>query len=192
MLPSRYLLYVGTIEPRKNTLRLMQAYASLPAALRRDWPLLLAGQWGWNIARERAYYESVGRHQGIRYLGYVQDQHLPAVCNGARALVYPSVYEGFGLPPLEMLACGGAVLASRIDPIREVTGAQAHLVDPGDTAGWREALHRVIRDDDWHAELRRGAERVARRFTWQCAAAEHTDVYRRVLDRDEVPLRRAQ
>jgi alpha-1,3-rhamnosyl/mannosyltransferase len=187
-LPARYLLYVGTIEPRKNTLRLMQAYVSLPAAVRRDCPLLLAGQWGWNIARERAYYESVGRHHGVRCLGYVPDKHLPALFNGARALVYPSVYEGFGLPPLEMLACGGAVIASRIDPIEEVTGDQAHLVDPHDADGWREALHRIIRDDDWRAELRRGAVRVAGRFTWRRAADEHAEVYRRVLQRDALPF----
>ena len=80
--------------------------------------------------------------------------------NGARALVYPSFYEGFGLPPVEMMACGGAVLCSTAGALVETVGARAHLVEPLDEDGWRAALHRVAVDDDWHAELRRGAVEV--------------------------------
>jgi alpha-1,3-rhamnosyl/mannosyltransferase len=190
-LPPRYLLYVGTIEPRKNVLRLMQAYVALPPSVRRECPLLLAGQWGWNIPREREYFESTAKHGGVRHLGYVRDEDLPVLLNGARALVYPSVYEGFGLPPLEMLACGGAVLASKIPPITEVTGQQACLIDPGDTEGWRDALLQVVTDDDWHADLCSGAARFAERFNWHRAAAEHREVYHRVLTCEVAPVRRA-
>ncbi len=180
-LPERYLLYVGTIEPRKNLLRLMQAYCSLPESMRERWPLLLAGSWGWNFGAEQNYYESEGRQHGIRHLGYVREADLPLLYNGARALIYPSMYEGFGLPPLEMLACGGAVLASNLEPIIEVIGAQGHLVAPEDFDGWRNALARVVTEDDWWLQLRQGAEATARAYSWQHAAAQTLDVYRRVL-----------
>jgi glycosyltransferase involved in cell wall biosynthesis len=184
-LTQQYLLYVGTIEPRKNILRLMQAYISLPARLRRDWPLILVGGWGWNINAERAFYEEVAAHEGVRHLGYLPDEDLPALFNGARALVYPSLYEGFGLPPLEMMACGGAVLASNIPPHVEVTGGAAHLIDPEDTEGWREAIAKVILDEDWRQNLCTDAVARAREFSWVRCAQETTEVYRRVLEPDD-------
>ncbi|MSU80128.1 MAG: glycosyltransferase family 1 protein [Gemmataceae bacterium] len=181
-LPEQYLLCVGTIEPRKNILRLMQAYCSLPESLRERWPLLLVGAWGWKFADEKSYYESEGRHHNIRHVGYVSDADVPLLYNGARALIYPSLYEGFGLPPLEMLACGGAVLASNIEPIIEVVGTHGHLVAPEDIDGWRDALLRVVTEDDWWRHLRQGAEAVASSYSWQRSAAETLAVYRRVLD----------
>src|SRR6266849_2221624 len=111
-LPPQYLLYLGTIEPRKNVLRLMQAYCALPQGTRSSWPLLLVGVWGWNTTPTAEYFYNEARHRGVIHLGYVKDRYLAAVYNGARALIYPSLYEGFGLPPLEMMACGGAVITS--------------------------------------------------------------------------------
>lgn len=181
-LPPQYLLYVGTIEPRKNILRLMQAYISLPAGLRRDWPLVLVGGWGWDVDAVRSFYEDVAVHQGVRHLGYMPDEDLPAIFNGARALVYPSHYEGFGLPPLEMMACGGAVLASRIPPHIEVTGGAAHLIAPEDTDGWHEAMEKVILDDAWHQELCTEAAARARLYSWARSARETAQVYRHVLE----------
>jgi alpha-1,3-rhamnosyl/mannosyltransferase len=181
-LSDQYLLYVGTIEPRKNILRLMQAYISLPSRLRRGWPLILVGGWGWNINAERAFYEEIASHEGVRHLGYLPDEDLPALFNGARALLYPSLYEGFGLPPLEMMACGGAVLASDIPPHVEVAGGAAHLINPEDIEGWRDAMANVILDYDWHKNLcARGLTR-AQEFSWSRCAAETTQVYRRVLE----------
>ena len=107
-----YLLHVGTIEPRKNLLMLMRAYCGLPRPLRENSPLVLVGGWGWRNESIREYFESTARHAGVIKLGYVPDEQMPALYNGARALVFPSHYEGFGFPPLEMMACGGAVLAS--------------------------------------------------------------------------------
>jgi len=101
-----YLLHVGTIEPRKNLLRLMQAYCDLPRLLRESHPLALVGGWGWRNEQIREFYESTARHAGVVKLGYVPEEDLPAVYNGARALVFPTHYEGFGFPPLEMMACG--------------------------------------------------------------------------------------
>jgi alpha-1,3-rhamnosyl/mannosyltransferase len=177
-LPPRYLLYLGTIEPRKNLLMLLRAYSSLPAELRTCWPLLMVGSWGWNSADVAAYLHNEARHRGVIHLGYVKERHLPAIYNGARALVYPSLYEGFGLPPLEMMACGGAVLASTAPALKETVGSKAHLLAPSDTDGWRNAMIRVVRDDDWWHSLRRGTIAVARPFTWDRCAADTLRVYR--------------
>ncbi|MFO0927012.1 MAG: glycosyltransferase family 1 protein [Gemmataceae bacterium] len=180
-LPERYLLYLGTIEPRKNVRMLLEVYCTLPATVRARYPLLVVGGWGWNSGDVAAYLDDEARHRGVRYLGYVPEAALPALYNGARALLFPSHYEGFGLPPLEMLACGGAVLASTAASVAETVGRQAHLVPATDVDGWREALLRVCQDDDWHAELRQDAEHAARPFTWERCAVETAAVYERVL-----------
>ncbi|MCI0682823.1 MAG: glycosyltransferase family 4 protein [Gemmataceae bacterium] len=179
-LPYQYLLFVGTVEPRKNVLRLLQAYCGLPGPVRDRWPLLLAGPWGWNAGPIADYYDRQARQGGVRHLGYVRDDDLVVLYNGARALVYPSLYEGFGLPVAEMLACGGAVIASTADALREVAGGCAHYVEPEDVDGLRDAILRVVTDDDWHRELRHGAVERAGLFTWGRAARETLDVYRRL------------
>ncbi len=184
-LPPRYLLYLGTIEPRKNVLRLLRVYCALPAALRERWPLLLVGGWGWNTGDVADYLHGEARHRGVMHLGYVAEEHVAALYNGARALVYPSLYEGFGLPPLEMLACGGAVLASTAGALAETVGGQAHLIDAADDDGWRAALLRVLEDDAWWQSLRHGAEEVARPYTWENCAAATLDVYRAVCGAGE-------
>jgi alpha-1,3-rhamnosyl/mannosyltransferase len=181
-LPPHYLLYVGTIEPRKNVLTLLRAYCDLPAGLRRRYPLVLAGGWGWGAADVATYLDDTARDKGVRHLGYVADEDLPVLYNGARALAYPSLYEGFGLPPVEMLACGGAVLASTAAAVAETAGPKAHLIDPLDVAGWRKALRRVCADDDWWTQLRRGAVEAARPFTWERCAADTLRVYRALVD----------
>lgn len=179
-LPEQYLLHLGTMEPRKNLLMLMKAYAALPDRLRRDWPLLLVGGWGWNTGTVRAYLEGEGRRRGVIHLGYVPDEAVNLLYNGARALVYPSFYEGFGLPPTEMLACGGAVLASTASALVETVGGQAHLISPHDADAWRQAMQLVIEDDDWWRSLRRGARESVRQFTWEQCAADTLRVYRAV------------
>jgi alpha-1,3-rhamnosyl/mannosyltransferase len=180
-LPPQYLLFVGTLEPRKNPLLLMRAYCDLPAAVRERCPLVLAGSWGWNAGEFAAYYQDEARRRGVVHLGYVPDQDLAAIYGAARALVFPSFYEGFGLPPLEMMACGGAVLASTAASVVEVVGRKAHLLAPDDFAGWRDAMRRVIVDDDWHAALRSGVTDLAREFSWQRCARQTLQVYRSVV-----------
>jgi alpha-1,3-rhamnosyl/mannosyltransferase len=179
-LPSRYLLFVGTIEPRKNVLTLLQAYCSLPAAAREKCPLVLAGGWGWKSDRVAEYFRDVAASRNVIHLGYTEDRHLPGLYAGARALAYPSHYEGFGLPPIEMLACGGAVLASTADAHREVLGVHAHFVAADDIDGWHAALGRATRDDDWLNMLRQGGRERARRFSWNRCAAETAAIYHAV------------
>ena len=178
-LPPQYLLYLGTIEPRKNLLRLLRAYCALPASIRNQWPLLLVGGWGWNTGEVADYLHREARHRGVIHLGYVADAHLATLYNGARALVFPSLYEGFGLPPVEMMACGGAVLASTAGAVRETVGVRAHLIVPEDEDGWRTAMARVVQDDDWWRTLRLGVRNVAQPFTWEACAAETLKVYQK-------------
>jgi alpha-1,3-rhamnosyl/mannosyltransferase len=177
-LPPRYLLYVGTIEPRKNLLVLLQAYCALPEPLRARWPLLLVGRWGWNAGAEADYLQQQACHRGVIHLGYAAEEDLAAIYNGARALVYPSLYEGFGLPPVEMMACGGAVLASTTGAVAEVVRGRGHLIDPHDLDGWRNAMARVMTDDAWRQTLRQDVSAVAGAYTWGRCAAESVDVYR--------------
>ncbi|MGH7222878.1 MAG: glycosyltransferase family 4 protein, partial [Gemmataceae bacterium] len=190
-LPPCYLLFVGTIEPRKNVGMLLRAYGSLPRELRERCPLVLAGGWGWNAGDVARSLEDEGRSRGVLHLGYVAEQHLAALYNGARALVYPSLYEGFGLPPVEMMACGGAVLASTAGALVETVGEWAHLVDPEDLDGWREALIRAIEDDDWWYSLRRGVVEAASCFTWEQCAADTLKVYRALSGQEKRPAPQA-
>lgn len=183
-LPPRYLLYVGTIEPRKNVLLLLRAYCSLPRTWREQYPLVLAGGWGWSSATIAEFFHDRARHNGVVHLGYVDDDDLPALYNGARALVYPSHYEGFGLPPLEMMACGGAVLASATGAIAEVVGRRACLIPADDEDGWRRAMMRIIEDDDWWQAHRAGTRELARPFTWDRCAAQTLQVYRSLSGAD--------
>jgi alpha-1,3-rhamnosyl/mannosyltransferase len=180
-LPARYLLFVGTIEPRKNVLMLLRAYCALPDALRRDCPLVLAGQWGWNAGPVWDYWHNEARHRGVRHLGYVPDGDLPVLYNGARGLVYPSRYEGFGMPPLEMMACGGAVLVSTAGAVAEAVGPHGQHIAPDDQDGWRDAMQRLVTDEDWRHSLRRGVVTWARQYTWSRCAAQTLEVYRHVL-----------
>ena len=163
-------------------LTLLRAYCDLPAELRRRCPLVLAGGWGWKAADVADFIRSEAAGKGVVHLGYTDDRHLPGLYAGARALVFPSFYEGFGLPPLEMLATGGAVLSSTALALREVLGKHAHFVEPTNIAGWRDALAQIIRDDDWLAVLRRGGRERAKLFTWERCAAETTAVYGTALN----------
>jgi glycosyltransferase involved in cell wall biosynthesis len=180
-LPPRYFLYVGTIEPRKNVLTLLRAYRDLPAEIRSRLPLILAGGWGWKSEPVADFLRSAGPESGVLHLGYTADRHLPGLYAGARALVFPSFDEGFGLPPLEMLAAGGAVLSSPAGSLSEVLGNRVCFIDPNDLAGWRDAMSRAATDNDWLDGLRRGGREHAAAFTWERCAAATIDVYRSVL-----------
>jgi glycosyltransferase involved in cell wall biosynthesis len=182
-LPGTYLLHVGTLEPRKNLLMLLRAYASLPGELRERCPLVLVGPWGWRFEELRAYYDAEARHRNVIHLGYVPDADLAAVYSAARALMFPTLYEGFGMPAAEMLACGGAVIASATPAVAEVLGPCGALLDPGDADDWRDAIARAIADDDWVTSLRVGAVERAAGFTWANCARDTVAGYRAALGR---------
>lgn len=175
-----FLLYLGTVEPRKNIGMLLRAYCALPAELRSQHPLVLAGGWGWKTEDVRDYYEQVAKPAGVRHLGYTDDDLLPALCNGAAALLYPSLYEGFGLPPIEMMNCGGAVLASTADAVAEVLGDKARLIDPHDADAWRDAMADVLLNPERRAELQKDSISFASRYSWEQCAQATWGVYRQI------------
>jgi glycosyltransferase involved in cell wall biosynthesis len=166
-----YLLYVGTLQPRKNLARLITAFAPL-AAHHPDLQLVLAGQRGWLSAPIVEQVQTLGLQRQVLLPGFVADADLPALLSGALAFVFPSLYEGFGMPVLEAMACATPVLTSSTTALPEVAGDAALLVDPLDTAALTAALHRLVSDADLRADLRqRGLARV-RQFSWgACAAA---------------------
>jgi alpha-1,3-rhamnosyl/mannosyltransferase len=181
-----YLLHVGSVEPRKNLALLVRAYRALPATVRERHPLVLVGGTGWNSAALEAEIAESGRDWNVRRLGYFPERDMAALYSGARALAFPTLYEGFGMPTVEMLACGGAVLASTAGAVAETVGGAAHLIDPHDEPGWRDALLRVCVDDDWWHALREGAQEAARPFTWDRCAEDTLKAYRAALGQGEV------
>lgn len=180
-LPQRYLLYVGTVEPRKNLKTLLRAYCDLPSQVRGSCPLILGGAWGWKSEPERSLFESEARSRGVRSLGYVADEDLPALYAGAVALLYPSHYEGFGLPPLEAMACGCPAIVSTAEAVTEVVGNQAVQIEAEDLDGWRLAMHRAIASPESLLHLRDPGVAHAAQFGWSRAARTTLGVYHRVL-----------
>lgn len=174
-----FVLSVGSLEPGKNRTRLIRAMRAL-----RDEgveaTLAIVGQRAWRYTRDFRLIEELGLTDRIRYLGYVEQSDLPALYSAARAFAFPSLYEGFGLPVLEAMACGTPVLTSRVSATAEVASDAALLVDPLSTEEIGDALRRLLADADLRAELRqRGIER-AHDFSWARAADETHAVYERV------------
>jgi alpha-1,3-rhamnosyl/mannosyltransferase len=127
------------------------------------------------------FYEAEARHKNVIRPGYLPDEALPAVYNGARALLFPTLYEGFGLPASEMLACNGAVISSKAGAVTEVLGPCGYSLDASDLDGWREAMRKVIVDNDWRNEIRRGGVAQASQFTWETCARETMNAYHKTL-----------
>jgi glycosyltransferase involved in cell wall biosynthesis len=175
--PAPYLLFVGTLQPRKNLAMLIDAFAGLRAQWDEaaDGPaprLALGGKKGWLYKALFAQVKQLGLAEAVRFLGYVADEDLPGLISGAAAVVLPSLYEGFGLPALEALACGAPLLAANASSLPEVTGDAALLLDPHDPPAWTEAMGRILRYPGLRADLAaRGPERAAG-FTWARCAAE--------------------
>jgi glycosyltransferase involved in cell wall biosynthesis len=171
-----YILFTSTIEPRKNILGLLEAYAALPQELRTSHGLVLVGGKGW---LDSQIHRRLGelRHLDIRLTGYVEDRDLPALYSGASVFVYPSFYEGFGMPPLEAMACGVPVVTSRNSSLPEVVGDAGILIDPGDPAAITQAICEVLGSPARAADLsRRGLER-SRAFRWDESARRLAAVF---------------
>ncbi len=172
-----YTLSVATLEPRKKLDRLIDAYSRLPDALRRHYPLVLAGSAGWLNDRIREAIDR-GRAEGwLRYLGYVPQDDLPRLYAGARALALISVYEGFGLPVLEAMASGIPVLTSNLSSLPEVAGGAALLVDPDDVPAVGDQLQRLLTDEPWRAGAIAAGLQRARQFTWESCVQRTVEVY---------------
>jgi len=178
-LPERFILFLGTLEPRKNLVRLVEAFARLREP---DLRLVLAGGRGWYYEEVFACVERLGLRERVVFPGYVPGEELPLWYNAAAVFAFPSLYEGFGMPVVEAQACGTPVLTSDRSALPEAAGDGALLVDPYDAEGIAEGLHRLLTDGDLREALRRRGLAHAARFTWQKTAAETVSVYRRALD----------
>lgn len=169
-LDKPFLLHVGTVEPRKNLVRLIQAFCQMPQ--HQEFELLIAGGRGWLYDEIYAAPEKFGVSASIRFLGFTPDADLPALYSLAELFVYPSLYEGFGLPVLEAMACGAAVVTANNSSLPEVAGDAAALVDAHDVEQLAWTMQRLLDDASWRAALQARAVERARGFSWQTSAAQ--------------------
>jgi glycosyltransferase involved in cell wall biosynthesis len=180
-LPERLILWVGTLEPRKNLTGLLDAFAHLAPQI--DAELVIVGGQGWMYDDALARVATLGLAGRVRFAGFVPDAQLPRWYNAASVFVYPSLYEGFGLPPLEALACGVPTVTSAGTAMAEIVGDAALLADPRDPAALAAAIGRALDDTALRAALRDAGPRRAAGFTWARAAAATRAVYAEVLER---------
>lgn len=177
-LPSDFLLFVSTLEPRKNVPRLIEAFAQIAADPQyANLQLVLAGRRGWLYDEIFATVGRLGLRERVIFPNFVADEQLPALYNLARAFVYPSLYEGFGFPALEALACGTPVVTANVASLPEVVGAAAIVVDPYDVTAIAQGIRAALQNP---APLRAAGPPQARRFSWVTAGAELIEVYRAV------------
>jgi glycosyltransferase involved in cell wall biosynthesis len=189
-LDERYLLYVGTLHPRKNLTRLVQAFAtvcqSMPAGTDGEQgtdtnlQLILAGQKGWLYDEIVAQVQRLGLTGRVLLTGYVPESDLAALLSGALAFVFPSLYEGFGFPVLEAMACGTPVVCSSASSLPEVAGDAALMVDPLDSEALAGALHRVVVDPGLRRDLEERGLRQVRRFSWLSCARQTLQILEEV------------
>lgn len=179
--PRGYFLCVGTLEPRKNLSQALEAHARMPSTLRQRYPLLIIGMAGW----EQGQFGEV-LHKGlasghVRLLGYLPDEQVAQWVAGARALVFPSLYEGFGLPVLEAMASGTPVVLTRRSAMPEVAGAAGNYVEPGDVEGLSTTLLRLIDDEPHWRTCREAGLQQAGLFSWKHCAQITARTYRQAM-----------
>jgi len=184
-LPARYALYFGSNKPHKNLVRLIDAWATVagrdPDVSAGRCPLVIGGHWDARYPEARDRAEALELGQRVRFIGPVAEEDLPALYGGATLFVFPSLYEGFGLPLLEAMACGTPVVCSDRSSLPEVAGDAALLVDPVDVAALADALLRLLEDTALREHLTERAIARAATFSWERAARETLEVYGRLL-----------
>lgn len=176
-----YILYVGALESRKNLPRLLEAYAQL-RQWSTKWRLVIVGARKWKFSPIFETVQRLGLEPHVTFTGYVADEHLPALYAGADLFAFPSLYEGFGLPVLEAMACGTPVVTSNTSSLPEVAGDAAILVDPNSVGQIAEAMRSVLSQPTLAAELIEKGPARSGLFTWERTAQETIDVYRQALE----------
>ncbi len=184
-LSGPFILALGTLEPRKNLTRLLKAYAGLRAEAQAGEvipPLAFSGAVGWLVDEVFHLVDDLGLHDDVLFLGYAPDEDLPVLLRRASCLVYPSLYEGFGLPVLEALACGTPVVTSHVSSLPEVAGDVAVYCDPHSAADIARAMRQVLASAELRQSLAQQGPPQAGQFTWDEAARRVLAVYRAVLE----------
>ncbi len=179
-LPDRYILYVGTIQPRKNLNLLIRSYSMLRKGGKIEQKLVIAGRKGWLYSSLFKLIEELGLKDDVVFTGFVPDEELPYVYNGADLFVYLSLFEGFGIPPLEAMACGVPVICSNTTSLPEVVGDAGILVDPTDGKAVEKAILTVLENPLLQEEMVEKGLRQAAKFSWERTARETLQVYREV------------
>lgn len=172
----QFILTVGTLEPRKNLITLIRAYVNLPTRLKQLYPLLIAGPKGWGTSALQAELNRY-RAESIHWLGFVSATELPLLYAAARVFVYPSLYEGFGLPVVEAMASGVPVITSNAQALCEVLGNAGLTVSSHDVEGFRYALESLLNDPIGSEKLASAGISVARKFSWEQSAWQHLGCY---------------
>jgi len=180
-LPARYILYMGTLEPRKNIETLVQAYARLRASGSDDHILVLAGGKGWQYETIFEQVRALGLTDSVRFPGFVPADEQALWYSSATVFAFPSRFEGFGLPLLEAMACGAPVVSSWASSLPEVVGDAGLLVDPSDVDGLCAALRRLMDDEQQRQAFVAAGLARAQTFSWRRMASETVQVYREVL-----------
>ncbi len=165
-LPAKYILYLGTIEPRKNVAALMRAYAVLPAKVKSEYSLVLAGGKGWMDEEIEGTFDALSKENSIIRTGYVEDKDKPGLYGGASLFVFPALYEGFGMPVLEAMACGVPVITSNTSSLPEVVGREGATVDPGDEASLTDQMASLLTNSKLAETSRQHGIKQAARFNW--------------------------
>ncbi len=177
--PEKFILHVGTLQPRKNVPVLLEAFAQSKKV--EDAVLVLAGAKGWQHDEIFAMVKNLGLEERVHFTGYVADEELPFWYNAAEALVFPSIYEGFGMPVVEAMACGTPVIAARTSSIPEAGGEAALYFDPQDTAALARQMDSVLSERQLAKQMRQSGLERAQKFTWERAGIETSQVYARAL-----------
>lgn len=180
---DNFLLFVGTIEPRKNLVTLLNAYQEVLRATGPQPQLVIAGKSGWLTDEVFNTVRKLGIEERVRFTGYISDSDLCALYSSCRVFIYPSIYEGFGLPPLEAMACGAPVVTSSIPSIAEVVGDAAIVVAPGKVDDLAKVLVRLLGDEPERRRLSQAGLKRSEHFSWKRTAELMLGVYREARDR---------
>ncbi len=172
-----FILFVGTLEPRKNIDGVIRAFWQVTKETEGQYNLVVTGTKGWNYQSIFALVQELNLQENVQFTGYVPEEDLPHLFNAATVFVYPSFYEGFGIPPLEAMACGTPVVASNVSSLPEVVGDGGLLVDPYKVDEIAESILRILTHEDLRGELARKGRERAQLFTWQGAAQKTVDIY---------------
>jgi glycosyltransferase involved in cell wall biosynthesis len=175
-----FILFVGTIEPRKNLITLLRAFSEILKNTDLRPQLVIAGQEGWLVGETLNYVHSEGLSERIKFTGYITDAELRALYSSCAVFVYPSLYEGFGLPPLEAMACGAPVITSDVPSLRETVGEAALLVAPTDAQKLAGGIVDMLRDEEQKTYFSQVGLERASQFTWERTAHLTMEVYREV------------
>jgi glycosyltransferase involved in cell wall biosynthesis len=180
-LPSQYFLFTGAMNRRKNLDTLLHAFRLFHNQIQSDIKLVITGRmdWGGRELEKGILRENIS--ESVVLIGYISESDLPIILGQAMALIYPSLYEGFGFPPLEAMACGAPVIASRAGAIPEITGGNALLIDPLDIIGFRDAMQEIIEDKKLRLTLSEQGRKWVSHFSWERTARETSQIYENIL-----------